>query len=152
LSGSGLGRVFIVTKSVGRCDFSEGREPLRLLVPSSVPIELWDSGLAISAQAGEKLLTIATTYHVPLWTVNQLKKCQRPQPADRHPYLFRPEAAEPRLEPGVGRRGGPKIAFESLASSRWPDCLAPRNLEEDGGLSDDLLLASVAHGPPADGA
>jgi hypothetical protein len=29
---------------------SEGREPLRLVVPRGVPIELWDSGLAISAQ------------------------------------------------------------------------------------------------------
>jgi hypothetical protein len=29
---------------------SEGRERLRLVVPPSVPIELWDSGLAISAR------------------------------------------------------------------------------------------------------
>jgi hypothetical protein len=53
---------------------SEGREPLRLVVPPSVPIELWDSGLAISAHAGDTLQTIATTYHVPLWTLTQLNK------------------------------------------------------------------------------
>jgi hypothetical protein len=53
---------------------SEGREPLRLLVPPSVPIELWDSGLAISAQAFDTLQTIATTYHVPPWTLTQLNK------------------------------------------------------------------------------
>ena len=53
---------------------SEGREPLRLAVPPSVPIELWDSGLAISAHAGDTLQTIATTYHLPLWTLTQLNK------------------------------------------------------------------------------
>jgi hypothetical protein len=53
---------------------SEGREPLRLVVPSGVAIELWDSGLAISANAGDTLQTIATTYHVPLWTLTQLNK------------------------------------------------------------------------------
>jgi hypothetical protein len=53
---------------------SEGREPLRLVVPPSVPIELWDSGLAISAHAGDTLQTIATTYHVPFWTLTQLNK------------------------------------------------------------------------------
>jgi LysM repeat protein len=53
---------------------SEGREPLRLAVPPNVPIELWDSGLAISTQAGDTLQRIATTYHVPLWTLTQLNK------------------------------------------------------------------------------
>src|SRR6476646_2020869 len=53
---------------------SEGRERLRLVVPPSVPIELWDSGLAISAHAGDTLQTIATTYHVPLWALTQLNK------------------------------------------------------------------------------
>jgi hypothetical protein len=32
-------------------------------ISAGVPIELWDSGLAISAQAGDTLQTIATTYH-----------------------------------------------------------------------------------------
>jgi LysM repeat protein len=53
---------------------SEGREPLRLVVPPNVPIELWDSGLAISTQAGDTLQRIATTYHVPLWALTQLNK------------------------------------------------------------------------------
>jgi len=53
---------------------SEGREPLRLVVPPNVPIELWDGGLAISTQAGDTLQRIATTYHVPLWTLTQLNK------------------------------------------------------------------------------
>ena len=53
---------------------SEGREPLRLVIPPGVPIELWDSGLAISAHAGDKQQTIATTYHVPLWALTQINK------------------------------------------------------------------------------
>jgi hypothetical protein len=53
---------------------SEGHEPLRLIVPPGVPIELWDSGLAISAHAGDTLQTIATTYHVPLWALTQINK------------------------------------------------------------------------------
>lgn len=31
---------------------SEGREPLRLVVPAGVPIELWDSGLATCKKGG----------------------------------------------------------------------------------------------------
>jgi len=53
---------------------SEGREPLRLVVPPSVPIELWDSGLAISVHGGDTLQTIATTYLVPLWALTQMNK------------------------------------------------------------------------------
>jgi hypothetical protein len=51
-----------------------GTEPLRLVVPANVPIELWDSGLPISAHAGDTLHTIATTYHVPLWALTQINK------------------------------------------------------------------------------
>ena len=48
---------------------SEGREPLRLVVPPSVPIELWDGG-----HSSDTLQTIATTYHVPLWALTQMNK------------------------------------------------------------------------------
>jgi hypothetical protein len=51
-----------------------GTEPLRLVVPANVPIELWDSGLPISAHAGDTLQTIATTYRVPLWALTQINK------------------------------------------------------------------------------
>jgi LysM domain len=96
---------------------SEGREPLRLLVPPGVPIELWDSGLAISAQAGDTLQTIATTYHVPLWTLTQLNRVPETAALTNGQRIViphcRPEiAVEPRSEPGVERRGGRKIAFE----------------------------------------
>ena len=51
-----------------------GTEPLRLVVPANVPIELWDSGLPIAAHAGDTLHTIAAAYHVPLWALTQLNK------------------------------------------------------------------------------
>jgi hypothetical protein len=55
-------------------DEKYGHEPLRLVVPPSVPIELWDSGLAISAHGGDTLQTIAATYNVPLWALTQINK------------------------------------------------------------------------------
>jgi LysM repeat protein len=51
-----------------------GGEPLRLDIPAGVPIELWDSGIAVSAHAGDTLQTIAATYHVPLWPLLQINK------------------------------------------------------------------------------
>jgi len=51
-----------------------GGEPLRLVIPPAVPIELWDSGVAVSAHAGDTLQTIAGTYHVPVWALTQINK------------------------------------------------------------------------------
>jgi hypothetical protein len=46
--------------------------PLRLEVPADAAIELWDSGLPIAAHSGDTLKTIAATYHVPLWSLDQI--------------------------------------------------------------------------------
>jgi hypothetical protein len=46
--------------------------PLRLEVPADAAIELWDSGLPIEAHSGDTLKTIAATYHVPLWSLDQI--------------------------------------------------------------------------------
>lgn len=48
--------------------------PLRIVYPPSVPIELWDSGVAVSAHAGDTLQSISTAYHVPLWALTQINK------------------------------------------------------------------------------
>jgi hypothetical protein len=45
--------------------------PLRLVPPAAGPIELWDSGMAVTAHAGETLQGVATQYHVPLWALQQ---------------------------------------------------------------------------------
>ena len=46
--------------------------PLRIDIPSTGSIELWDSGLPVSARAGDTLPTLAATYHVPLWALSQV--------------------------------------------------------------------------------
>jgi hypothetical protein len=53
---------------------SEGREPLRVVVPPSVPIELWDSGLAIICPWRRYIANDRYTYHVPLWALTQMNK------------------------------------------------------------------------------
>src|SRR6516165_7598646 len=46
--------------------------PLRIDIPANATIELWDSGLPVSAHAGDTLPTLAATYHVPLWVLTQV--------------------------------------------------------------------------------
>jgi thioesterase domain-containing protein len=48
--------------------------PLRLVFAASGPIELWDSGMAVSAHVGETLQSVAAAYHVPVWAVAQLNR------------------------------------------------------------------------------
>ena len=71
--------------------------PLRLVFPSSGPIELWDSGTYVQARAGDTVQSLAAAYHVPAWAVAQLN--QKPEnagaerrPARRHSASSRPEA------------------------------------------------------------
>lgn len=45
--------------------------PLRFEVPADASIELWDSGLPVSAHAGDTLKSLATAYHLPLWSLAQ---------------------------------------------------------------------------------
>ncbi len=48
--------------------------PLNYVVPPNAAIELWDSGMPVFARPGDSLQTIATLYHVPLWSVTQVNK------------------------------------------------------------------------------
>jgi len=48
--------------------------PLRIDIPPTASIELWDSGLAVSARSGDTLPTLAATYRVPLWVLTQVNK------------------------------------------------------------------------------
>jgi len=48
--------------------------PLRIVFAASGPIELWDSGVAVSAHAGDTLQSLASTYHVPAWALAQLNR------------------------------------------------------------------------------
>jgi thioesterase domain-containing protein len=48
--------------------------PLRIVFAATGPIELWDSGVAISAHAGDTLQSLAAAYHVPAWAVAQVNR------------------------------------------------------------------------------
>jgi thioesterase domain-containing protein len=48
--------------------------PLRIVYAATGPIELWDSGVAVAAHAGETLQTLAANYHVPAWAVAQMNR------------------------------------------------------------------------------
>jgi hypothetical protein len=48
--------------------------PIRYVVPSGTPIDLWDSGMPVFARPGDTLQSIAAAYHVPLWSITQLNK------------------------------------------------------------------------------
>jgi hypothetical protein len=48
--------------------------PLRIVFAPTGPIELWDSGMPVSAHAGDTLQTLAATYHVPVWTLTQINQ------------------------------------------------------------------------------
>jgi thioesterase domain-containing protein len=48
--------------------------PLRIVFAATGPIELWDSGAAISAHAGDTLQSLAAAYHVPAWVVAQINR------------------------------------------------------------------------------
>ena len=48
--------------------------PLRIVFAATGPIELWDSGVAVQAHAGETLQTVAAAYHVPAWAVAQINR------------------------------------------------------------------------------
>src|SRR5262249_20692966 len=47
---------------------------LRIVFAATGPIELWDSGVAVSAHAGDTLQSVAGAYHVPVWAVAQLNR------------------------------------------------------------------------------
>ena len=48
--------------------------PLRYVVPPGKPIELWDSGTAMTARAGDTLLKLAELHHVPVWSLTQINR------------------------------------------------------------------------------
>ena len=45
--------------------------PLRYVVPSDAPLELWDSGTQQLARSGDTLQRLAALNHVPLWSLTQ---------------------------------------------------------------------------------
>jgi hypothetical protein len=48
--------------------------PLRYVVPPHTAVELWDSGMPVFARPDDSLQTIATQYHVPIWSIAQINR------------------------------------------------------------------------------
>jgi hypothetical protein len=130
---------------------SEGREPLRLLVPPGVPIELWDSGLAISAQAGDTLQTIATTYHVPLWTLTQLNRVPETAALTNGQRIVIPHSvgqklpSSPAQNPVSSDAAGEKLPSNAI-SSEAPGEKLPQN-PVAGDAAAEKLPSSPAQNP-----
>jgi thioesterase domain-containing protein len=53
--------------------------PLHIVFAATGPIELWDSGKPVAAQAGDTLQSLAAANHVPLWALVQIN--QKPENA-----------------------------------------------------------------------
>ena len=66
----------LVTKvlQLARAKVEGGTVPIRCVVPAKADIDLWDSGMAVFARPGDSLQSIASAYHVPLWSVMQVNK------------------------------------------------------------------------------
>jgi len=54
--------------------------PLRYAVPPKGDIELWDSGMPVTARPGDTLQTLALQYHVPLWSLTQINPMPETMP------------------------------------------------------------------------
>lgn len=46
--------------------------PIRYVMPRNEPIELWDSGMPVQAEAGDSVAGLAAHYGVPAWAVAQI--------------------------------------------------------------------------------
>jgi thioesterase domain-containing protein len=99
--------------------------PLHIVFAATGPIELWDSGAAVSAHSGETLQALAASYHVPAWAVAQINRKSESAalsegeriviPRYLGQRIARPDAAKP----GAGDEAKPTAgeAAEPTASS-----------------------------------
>ncbi len=75
--------------------------PLRLEVPGDASIELWDSGLPVSAHAGDTLKTVAATYHVPLWSLAEINSVSTRTPLSEGQRIIVPRHLLPMATPST---------------------------------------------------
>lgn len=75
--------------------------PIRLEVPTDAEIELWDSGLAVQAHAGDTLKTLAATYHVPSWTLSEINSVSDRDPLAEGQRIVVPRHLVPMPAPAM---------------------------------------------------
>jgi hypothetical protein len=88
-------------------------------VPAGAPIEVWDSGMQVSASADDTADTVGRRYGVPAWVVAQLNKVSAEEHIAAGRTLIVPRMA---YAPGGGDAPGLADAFVSvLLSGIKPD-------------------------------
>jgi pimeloyl-ACP methyl ester carboxylesterase len=80
--------------------------PLRLLLPPQASLELWDSGVPFIARPGDTLEQMATSFHVPLWALQEANPG-----AGSAPLIPGERIVIPRhLSPLVAAAGAPEVS------------------------------------------
>jgi thioesterase domain-containing protein len=97
--------------------------PLRIVYAATGPIELWDSGAAVSAHSGETLQALAASYHVPAWAVAQINRKSESAALSEGERIVIPRYLGQRIaRPGPPDAGKPGVGDEAKpASSEAPD-------------------------------
>jgi hypothetical protein len=91
--------------------------PLHIVFPPTGPIELWDSGRPVSAQAGDTLQTLATTYHVPLWALAQINQKSENAALTEGERIVVPRYLGRRMAPSPAASSAPSPASSPAPSS-----------------------------------
>jgi thioesterase domain-containing protein len=101
--------------------------PLRIVYAATGPIELWDSGVAVAAHAGETLQTLAANYHVPAWAVAQMNRKSEGAALSEGERVIVPRYLGQRLaRPGSPEAGKPTSSDEPKpVSGEEPAANAP---------------------------
>jgi LysM domain-containing protein len=82
------------------------RVQLRYVVPADAALELWDSGMAVFAQAGDTLQSLAALYGVPLWSLSQINRVADGKQLAAGQRIVVPRHLVPPATPGNGTAAG----------------------------------------------
>ena len=91
--------------------------PLRIVFAATGPIELWDSGVAVSAHAGDTLQSLAATYHVPVWALAQLNRKSEGAALSEGERIVVPRYLGQR----IAQRSSPSEAAKPVSTEAKPD-------------------------------
>jgi len=75
--------------------------PIHLQVPPDAAIELWDSGLPVTAHAGDTLKALAATYHVPFWSLEEINSGSDRAPLSEGQRIVIPRHLVPMATPST---------------------------------------------------
>jgi len=81
--------------------------PLRYVVPSDAPLELWDSGTPQFARSGDTLQRLAALNHVPLWSLTQVNQYSESAPLSQGQRVLVPRRLTPPVATSVASRPKP---------------------------------------------